>query len=80
MNLETSYYVTDQIQAADFNHVRDSGLVVNIGIHNILLLPQYDDEDHESDNHYMQTNPNNSEDKLKFRNIIDHQCRSAIQT
>ena len=74
-NLETIYYVTDTTQAYDFFWVRDSGLQVNIGVLEIHLIPEYQDVDHESDNKYMLRNPNNSEDKTKFRNIVNSQCR-----
>ena len=74
-NLETTYYVTDMTQASDFYWDRESGLRVNIGILNVHLIPKYEDVDHESDNKYMLSNPNNSEDKTKFRNVVRNYCR-----
>ena len=74
-NLETTYYVTDLTQAVDFYWIRESGLRVNIGILNVNLIPTYEDTDHESDNKYMLGNPNNSEDKTKFRKIVKNFCR-----
>ena len=58
-NLETTQYITDVTQATDFNWERDSGLMVNIGIYNVHLLPSYKDFDHEenSDNKFMSQNP-----------------------
>ena len=74
-NLETTYYVTDLTQAVDFYWIRESGLRVNIGIMDVNVIPTYEDTDHESDNKYMLGNPNNSEDKTKFRKIVKNQCR-----
>ncbi len=74
-NLETTYYVTDMTQASDFYWIRESGLQVNIGILNVNVIPEYEDVDHESDNKYMLGNPNNSEDKNKFRKIVNNYCR-----
>lgn len=74
-NLETTYYVTDLTQASDFYWDRESGLRVNIGILNIHMIPKYQDVDHEGDNKYMLNNPNNSEDKTKFRNVVQNYCR-----
>jgi len=74
-NLETLYYVTDMTQASDFIWDRESGLRVNVGILNIHLIPKYEDVTHESDNKYMLNYPNNSEDKLKFQNVVRNYCR-----
>jgi hypothetical protein len=74
-NLETTYYVTDMTQASDFYWDRESGLRVNIGILNVNLIPEYRDVDHDGDNKYMLSNPNNSEDKTKFRNVVRNYCR-----
>lgn len=74
-NLETTYYVTDMTQASDFFWDRESGLRVNIGILNIHLLPEYTDVDHDSDNKYVLSNPDGSEDKTKFRSIVREYCR-----
>jgi len=74
-NLETTYYVTDPAQAFDFFWDRESGLRVNIGILNVHLIPEYSDVDHESDNKYMLSDPNSSEDKAKFRRILQEYCR-----
>jgi len=46
-NLETTYYVTDVTQASDFYWDRESGLRVNIGIHDVQLIAEYIDVDHE---------------------------------
>ena len=74
-NLETTYYVTDMTQASDFYWIRESGLQVNIGILNVNLIPEYHDEDHESDNDFMIQVPGETEDKIKFRKIIRNHCR-----
>jgi len=74
-NLETVYYVTDMTQASDFRWERESGAYVNIGILNVHLIPQYEDIDNESDNKYMTSNPNNSEDKNKFKDVVRNYCR-----
>ena len=74
-NLETSYYVMDATQATDFFWIRESGLKVNIGLFNVNLTPDYEDIDHDSDNDYMLENPNNSEDKSKFSDIVKRYCR-----
>ena len=78
-NLEATYYVTDTTQASDFYWDREeSGLRVNIGILNMHLIPEYRDapRDGSGDNKYMLSNPNNSEDKTKFRQIVRNYCRS----
>ena len=77
-NLETTYYVTDMTQASDFYWDRESGLRVNIGILNVHLIPEYRDVDHDSDNKYMLSNPNESEDKTRYQNIVKNYCRSVI--
>lgn len=79
-NLETTYYVTDTTQASDFYWDRESGIRVNIGILNVHLIPEYEDVDHDSDNKYMMSNPNNSEDKAKYQHIIRHFCRLVVIT
>ena len=50
-------------------------LQVNIGILDVHLIPTYEDNTHESDNKYMLGNPNNSEDKTKFKKITQSYCR-----
>ena len=79
-NLEATYYVTDTTQASDFYWDRESGLRVNIGILNMHLIPEYRNAAHDGDNKYMLSNPNNSEDKTKFRQIIRNYCRSAVDS
>lgn len=75
-NLMTTYYVTDMTQASDFYWDRESGLRVNIGILDVHLIPEYREVDHDGgDNKYMLNNPNNSEDKNKFRNVVRNYCR-----
>jgi len=76
-NLEATYYVTDTTQASDFYWDRESGLRVNIGILNMHLIPEYRAVPHDGDNKYMLSNPNNSEDKTKFRQIVRSYCRSV---
>jgi len=77
-NLETTYYVTSTTQASDFFWVRDSGLQVHIGIQNVYMLPEYEDVSHDSDNKYMLSDPNTSEDKTRFRKIVRNYCRHPI--
>lgn len=73
--LDTTYYVTDSTQASDFFFDRDSGLRVNVGISSVQLIPEYVDVDHQSDNNYMLTDPNSSEDRPKFRAVMRDYCR-----
>ena len=77
-NLEYTFYVTDNTQASDIYWERESGLRVNIGVLNTHLIPEYRDAPHDGDNKYMLRNPNNSEDKTKFRQIVRNYCRSVI--
>jgi len=77
-NLSATIYVTDTIQASDFFWDRESGLRVNVGIHNLHIIPKYRNVRHDGDNKYMLGNPNNSEDKTKFRQIVRNYCRSAV--
>jgi len=79
--LETTYYVTDSTQAADFYWDRESGLRVNIGILDVHVMPEYEDVDHSGrdDNRYMMSHPHDSDDKIKFQNVIEHYCRYCIQ-
>jgi len=77
-DLETTYYVTDMTQAYDFYWDRESGLRVNIGILDVRLIPEYDDVDHstDSDNEYMMANPHDSDEKMRFQQVIRNYCRS----
>ena len=75
LNLETTYYLNDIIQAFDILWTRESGLDVNIGAYDIELIPQYEDVDHNSDNNYILGNPSTSEDKTKFGKIVQNNCR-----
>ena len=77
-DLQTTYYVTDTTQAYDFYWDRESGLRVNIGILDVHLIPEYEDVDHsaDSDNEYMMANPHDSDDKLRFQQVIRNYCRS----
>ena len=75
-SLETTYYVTDATQAYDSFWDRESGLRVHIGIADVHLIPEYDDVEHESDNNYMLTDPNSSEDKSVYRAVMNNFCRS----
>ena len=78
-NLETTYYVTDNTQATDFFWVRESSLQVHIGIHDVHLIPEYEDVDHESDNRYMLHSPQqtsqSSEEIQQFRKVLRNYCR-----
>ena len=78
-NLETTYYVTDNTQATDFFWVRESSLQVHIGIHDVHLIPEYEDVDHDSDNRYMLQSPQqtsqSSEDIQQFRKVLRNYCR-----
>ena len=73
--LETTTYIMDNTQTSDFFWERESGLRINIGIENIHLVPEFYDVTHESDNQYMLNNPNDSEDKKKFQEIVSDYCR-----
>ena len=66
------------VQASDFFWERESGLRVNVGIMDVHLIPEYEDVEHESDNKYMLSNPNNNEDKAKYQNVLQNFCRSAF--
>ena len=74
-NLETRYYITANGQASDYHWVRESKLGIKVGVYDSQLLPEYEDVDHQSDNHWMLANPNTSEDKNKFKDIINKYCR-----
>ena len=75
-SLETTYYVTDATQAYDSFWDRESGLRVHIGVSSVHLIPEYDDVEHQSDNNYMLTDPNSSEDKSVYRAVMLGFCRS----
>ena len=77
-DLETTYYVTDTTQAYDFYWDRESGLRVNIGLLDVHLIPQYEDVDHsmDGDNDYMMANPHDSDEKIRFQQVINNYCRS----
>ena len=74
-NLETVIYMTENTKSSDIFWDRESGLRINVGISGIHLIPHYEDVDHESDNKYMLSNPNHSEDKTKFRHAVRNYCR-----
>jgi len=76
-SLETTYYVTDATQAYDSFWDRESGLRVHIGVSRVHLIPEYEDEQHQSDNNYMLTDPNSREDKSVYRTVMHSFCRSV---
>ena len=73
--VETTSYVTDSTQAFDFYFERDSGLIVNVGIKSIQLIPEYVDVDHQSDNSYILNDPHSTEDRGRFRTVMSQFCR-----
>jgi len=79
-DLQTTYYVTDMTQAYDFYWDRESGLRVNIGILDVHLIPEYEDVDHaaDSDNEYMIANPHDSDEKIRFQQVIRNYCRYVL--
>jgi len=80
-DLQTTYYVTDTTQAYDFYWDRESKLRVNIGILDVQLIPEYEDVDHsaDSDNDYMMANPHDTDERLRFQQVIRNYCRSPLQ-
>jgi len=78
-NLETTYYVTDTTQASDFYWDRESGIRVNIGIHDVHLIAEYGDVDHgdRNDNQFILGNHVDSDDRTKFHRAVDQFCRSV---
>ncbi|XP_064638463.1 uncharacterized protein LOC135494436 isoform X4 [Lineus longissimus] len=77
-NRDNTVYVTDGAQAQDFFWKRESNLRVHIGVHNIHMVPEYQDVVHQSDNEYMLRNPNQSDDQGKFQNIVQNYCRHPM--
>jgi len=73
--LETTSYITDSTQASDFSWLRESGLRVNVGILNVNLIPEYRAVNHDSDNKYMLSYPNESEEKASFQRVVDSFCK-----
>jgi len=75
--LETTYYVTDSTQAADFYWDRESGLRLNIGVMDVNVMPAYVNVDHvgRDDNRYTMSHPHDSDEKLQFQNIVNKYCR-----
>jgi pseudouridine-5'-phosphate glycosidase len=76
-NLETTYYVTDTTQASDFYWDRESGIRVNIGIHNVQLIAEYGDVDHSdhNDNQFILGNPVDSDERSRFMRVVEQFCR-----
>lgn len=81
-SLEATSYVTDSIQASDFLWDRESGLRIRVGVHNVRVVPQYEDVDHstDGDNDYVTNNPNDDEDRQHFQSAVDTFCRSVTDT
>ena len=75
--LDAVHYVTDSTQASDFYWDRDSGLRIRVGVHDIGIVPQYDDVDHsaDGDNDYVLNNPNDDEDRERFQDVVGTFCR-----
>jgi len=75
--LDAVNYVTDSTQASDFYWDRESGLRIRVGVHDIQVVPQYEDVDHSSDgdNEYIINNPNDDEDRRHFQDVVDTFCR-----
>ena len=75
--LDAVNYVTDSTQASDFYWDRESGLRIRVGVHDIQVVPQYEDVEHsiDADNDYILNNPNDDEDRRHFEHIVDTFCR-----
>jgi len=52
---------------------------VNIGIHGLRLIAEYQDVDHstDGDNAFMMANPHDSDEKRRFQRVIRNYCRSV---
>ena len=78
-NLETTYYVTDNKQSTDFFWWRDSGIRINIGLSNINMIPEFEDVNHESDNEYIENDPNSASPDVNlptmYNQIREYHCR-----
>jgi len=48
-----------------------------VGVHDVQVVPQYEDVDHavDGDNDYVLNNPNDDEDRRQFRQVVDSFCR-----
>jgi len=77
--LETTYYVTDVKQQTDFFWYREqSGVRVNIGVHNVNVVPLYEDVDHDAaDNSFVTGSPRSDHDKAWFERVTRKHCRCA---
>ena len=75
--LDATNYVTDSTQASDFAWDRDSGLRIRVGMHDIRVVPQYEDVDHsaDGDNDYVLNNPNDDGDRQLFQDVVGTFCR-----
>ena len=75
--LDAANYVTDATQAWDFYWDRESGLRIRVGVHDVRVVPQYEDVDHsaDGDNDYVLNNPNDDDDRRHFRDVVDSFCR-----
>ena len=72
--LNSFHYIKDD-QSSGFLWNRESGIVIKAAIYDVRLIPHFADVDHSSDYRYMDENPNNSEDKMKFQEIVEKFCR-----
>jgi len=79
--LETTYYVTDVKQQTDFFWYREqSGVRVNIGVHNVNVVPLYEDVDHDAaDNSFVTGSPRSDHDKAWFERVTRKHCRCAAR-
>ena len=77
--LDAVNYVTDSTQASDFYWDRDSNMRIRVGVHDIQVVPQYEDVDHsaDGDNDYIINNPNDDKDRQRFQKVVDTFCRYA---
>jgi len=62
-----------QLQIRPDSRKSKSGTAV---INSFIIFIYHRDFPHDGDNKYMLSNPNNSEDKTKFKQIVRNYCRS----
>ena len=74
-DLEEKFYVTDASQATDFRWRRNSNISVNIGIHNVHIIPEYEDVDHQSDNLFLEKKDDFYVYERDYRAIRQNYCR-----
>ena len=60
-----------------WDHHGAPGLLIRVGVHDVQVVPQYEDVDHavDGDNDYVLNNPNDDEDRRQFRQVVDSFCR-----